>query len=230
MTTFEEYSNEKYIAFIDILGFSKLICEVKTERQFNSINIFNSMMHRIMKIIESPEKPIEELPDEYKHLTDMKVTFISDCIILTSDNPLLVYSYVSIIQALLIPAGYLTRGYLTKGKVCHEPENNLIWGEGYIRAYNGEKNAIYPRVVIDSKIIEDMTQADVKSIQKDFDGLYYVHYLHENILKAYIMLKEFDRIELIKDLIKEKIEEFKDNENILKKYLWLENYSNKFLK
>lgn len=229
MTTFKEYIDEKYVAFIDILGFSDLVCRVETEDDFFKINIFNSIMSDYKQGIETGcfkgEKSILKLNFDY----NVDVTFVSDCIILSSSNLTMLCSFAGFIQFSFLLSEGLTRGYITKGKICHYPNQNVIFGDAYIRAYKGEKNAIYPRIIIDNNILYEFKNPSIqKALYKDFDGLYCLHYLMKTPFDPEKSVD--DSKKFVNSFIKKRKEEFKNNENILKKYLWLENYLNKNFK
>lgn len=140
---------DKFIAFIDILGFEKIIEEDKIS------------LHEILVILD--EFSMRE-GFSYTSLCP-KSKKIKDnfdlCSIQISDS-LIVSSEVSIASAInllflckrsifkLAKYGLLCRGYLTRGEVYHT--QNQVIGKGYIEAFKNESKYPLPYTRIDEKL------------------------------------------------------------------------------
>jgi hypothetical protein len=118
--------------------------------------------------------------------------------------------------------GFFFRGAITFGKIIHN--NDFVFGPGFIHAYNLEnKEAIYPRIIIDNNIIDNFLVNDkcIPLIKRDDDGIYYIDafsgmgFIHRNKNSTENRLKGIQK--LISDGLKN------DDESIKQKYIWLQN-------
>lgn len=134
-----EYKNG-YVAFIDILGFSKLV--EKKENYNDSKNLFE-FVDNICKFFN-------------KSRLDVKLAFFSDTIIITSD----LCNLVEIALTIRILESYLWenlklvfRGSIVKG--LYYNEKGIAFGPAIIKAYELEKKADTSRIIIDDDIINE---------------------------------------------------------------------------
>jgi hypothetical protein len=131
---------QKYIAFLDVLGFSSLVESNNKEK----LEKYFSILEEAFKHLDNDRKNIKKL-------------IISDSIILTTpdteENFLHIITAIRFLQAALAPHGIWIRGGFTFGDVYDDNDKNIIVGKGYIRAYLLEQQAVYPRVIIDPSIL-----------------------------------------------------------------------------
>mgnify|MGYP000389169951 CR=1 FL=1 len=89
---------------------------------------------------------------------------------------------VNLVQFHLAKNQILTRGGISYGGVKFEPENNLLFGPGYIEAYLLEsKLAKYPRTIVDMKVVRsfgfETPQQFVNEInRRDTGGITYTNW------------------------------------------------------
>ena len=146
---------EKYVAFLDILGFREMVNKNDTE-------LINTYLNTVQEGIKSAK-------DTYFNEKKLKIEsiIISDSILLavdknndikeSLDNLLYLCISVGMIQSLLSPNGIWLRGGISFGKTYFSQTDNQIIGPAYISAYDIEnKIAKYPRVVLDSRIINEL--------------------------------------------------------------------------
>lgn len=165
---------DKYVAFIDILGFRALL-----EREGNDASRISGLFDALIKCKDlsprinrftnkrNPLRTIEEVYSSDKSvnlfqcydaaLKDMIIKIVSDSIILAtpvSDD----FAFTVIVDAcsfiaqylLTYEEGYLVRGAITRGNVYFE-EENVFFGEAYVRAYMMEKDScLYPRIIYEN--------------------------------------------------------------------------------
>lgn len=210
-TTMSEITNYeiRYVAFIDILGFKNII--KKSEKKENEIQY------------------IEKAIDIFKSFTNEDsfiVTQFSDSVVIsTKDSE---DDFQKLLKCLLeisiksIGIWYLLRGGITKGKLIHTKD--YLFGPAMNYAYRLESElAIFPRIIIDENLNEEINKQNNYFLTKDFDGIYFLDYLNPKNFAN--MTKEDVKTHL--DSIRDALEEFdKENINDLKikqKYLWLEN-------
>lgn len=217
----EEYLKEKYIAFVDVLGFSDMVDNFRFNKYYDikfngtdkdTFHVVNDYYHKVL---------IEMI---YENNSQLEITTISDCIIVSSKTlaPLLIFLYYyqsNMIYNDAANARIVTRGYLTKGCFVHDQKKNLIVGEAYQRAVAGERNTKYPRIEID-KIVADEIQApfDILVTEDHQDSKYYINYL---IREKFVDM--FCRTPL-ENFINDKIKEYENDEKIRPKYIWLKTY------
>ncbi|SDI94974.1 hypothetical protein SAMN04515654_1213 [Halanaerobium congolense] len=172
---------EKFIAFIDILGFKH-----KIELVENSKGLTLEELKNIIKCLGSDKDvkkykkngPITCPESIYiKDDLDFKITRVSDCIIVSSETSpaglinLLSYCWESVFK--LLDEGIMCRGYILRGNIYHtnrsDEEEGLFLGTGYQEAYEKEKGT--PFVEIDPEIcnyIETVKDSCIKEKFNDF--------------------------------------------------------------
>ncbi|MES9901784.1 MAG: hypothetical protein ABW168_03760 [Sedimenticola sp.] len=135
---------EKFVAFIDILGFKGL---VELAESGESISL-SELMENLSKL---GDKKDEEKFAKYGGTTcpqskyiskdlNFRITQISDCVIVSSEvSPagiinLISHCWGAVIELLM--KGIMCRGYITKGLIYHK--DNQVIGSGYQKAYLNE--------------------------------------------------------------------------------------------
>lgn len=150
-----------FVAFLDVLGFKELINKPSKADEFFDIALIN------FKII-----------DNYKN--DIFKLILSDSIILVveSENNKREHfeqmlKAIRNLQADLALQNIWIRGAISYGdvhlnkQIAETPtDEKIIYGDGYIRAYELEKNAVYPRVIIDPRLIPFVSNTRSEFIEK----------------------------------------------------------------
>lgn len=161
---------DRLVAFLDLLGFSKMVLD----RQDDDVEFVINLIPDMMKTHQG-----NVLRD------DLQVTTISDSIILSvkaEPDEILkdlfnVCVIVGRLQHELALNGYYMRGGISVGKMVHDSKRNLIVGPAYIQAYLLEsKKCIVPRVVIGEEVVEfygkDFDQM-IEILNNEFTHFYY---------------------------------------------------------
>lgn len=174
-----ESYKEKFIAFIDILGFKEIV-KKSVEGTGRSIEEIKELFD-ILDSFDS-KKQFNLCPQANRNSSslDFEITQISDCVIMSSEISsagiinLIEKSYI--IASKLLRKGCLCRGYIDKGVIYHKGKD--IIGTGYQDTYlkesevsifansNNEKGT--PFIEIDKKIHEYIIMCDDKCVQKFF--------------------------------------------------------------
>ncbi|RON26605.1 hypothetical protein [Pseudomonas lini] len=148
---------DRLVAFLDLLGFSKMVLDGRDDDVEFAVNLIPDMIRTHQG---------NTLRD------DLQVTTISDSIILSvkanADEILKdlfnICVIVGRIQHELALNGYYMRGGISVGKMIHNSKKNLIVGPAYIQAYLLEsESCIVPRVVIGEEVL--------KFYGKDYDQM-----------------------------------------------------------
>lgn len=225
---------DRYIVFIDILGFKDIV---------NKSNNDNKKAEEILENLKCIER-IKKENDEIFNLTSInrRVTIFSDSIIISYPSLndeggcflslVLDIIYISIE---LLDKGIYIRGGMTYGKLYHE--DNICFGPAMVEAYNLEQKATYPRIIIDKNTIQkaldspglDRHQIDFKDIEKLIkieDNICYIDFLSN----APDEIEEKEKVNNFFSNIKKNITSHLNNkdysEEVLKKYKWFVNYYN----
>lgn len=222
MQTEREYKDH-YVAFLDILGFKSYLARSSC-----------SEIHAIFDILR--KKTNRELNlngvqiEAFKHI---RYTILSDSIIVYIDS-----SIDDAFAALLDVCGglqlslanreepILLRGGIAKGGLF--VENDIIYGEGLVRAYLLESNlSKYPRIIFSGETLAAgekntkymFTQLDgiISCHSLDEDHFYYVEYLISCSMRTPEAIKYYDRLLA---LCKSFLDQANDH-SLREKYLWL---------
>ena len=157
-----DHFSEKYVAFIDVLGFKDLIYSGNRELRNSKLNEYYTLIFEATESIEKQE--------------ELKVIAISDSIIIIADNTdfsfHILLNAVQSLQSYLIHQNIWLRGGISFGEVAFVKEKNLVVGEGYIKAFLLEHQAVFPRVIIDPLIVS----------------------INQQTLKEFIKLQNYDPI------------------------------------
>jgi hypothetical protein len=145
----KEIYSDRYVAFVDILGFSDIVRNSERSRDQASALV------RVLERIRA--RSLGGAGDDLFGV-DFKVQSFSDTIVLSdkvaeSGLKWLLYS-VQELTLDLLAQGILTRGGITKGLMYHS--EGVAFGPAFLNAYYLESNiANYPRVVVDRSVHND---------------------------------------------------------------------------
>lgn len=229
-TVKNEY-DDRLIAYIDILGFKSLVYKIESEDDFHKVRD----LLLALKSVENNESTDVDILPFYKNLT---ITAVSDSVIFTTPyhNPddvvALFFKLHRLQYELLAGPEILIRGYLTKGPVYHK--QNVIFGKGYIEAYKKEQEIRHaPRIVIDPVLVGDFDEK-VKTLSDEMDHCiykdtcdkaYFIDYLKPLGIKRGIPKEQYIKERCkIKKFIERNLSYYKNNDKIIQKYNWLNDY------
>ncbi|WP_342533283.1 hypothetical protein MHB40_20150 [Lysinibacillus sp. FSL K6-0057] len=173
-------TEEYIVAYIDLLGIKSEMNKGNKEQQLAMNKLYNLYTHSIdtTRMIAWEENK------------EINFKIFSDNILisrkLSKDNDkrklevkTLIYC-VAHFQALAASdsVGWLLRGGIAIGQLF--VDDIMVWGQALLKTYDLESNiAIYPRIVLDSTVVNEVQKNDELSdfIRKDFDGVYFLNYL-----------------------------------------------------
>jgi hypothetical protein len=148
----ENVYSERYIAFIDILGFTNHVRQ--SEHSMAEAQSLVFIMDRINKnLSDEALQPTHDLFGE-----DFKYQSFSDCTVFSEAATAkgLHYLLFSVTRFAvdLLANGFLFRGGIAKGSLHHS--KNAVFGPAFLEAYHLEQNiAKYPRIVVDQPTHKD---------------------------------------------------------------------------
>lgn len=165
---------DSIVAFVDVLGFSRLVYASD-----------NSQIEAYFTYV------VDDLKQQLTG-TGFEYLLISDSIVVVAKNSLpnlkLLVKLLSKIQAKLLSRGILMRGAISVGPLHVDRDTSIVVGPGLIRAYELERSAIYPRIIIDrafiplyygstSDLVDDFSEWLVAdALAKYADGALYINY------------------------------------------------------
>ena len=211
---------EKYVAFLDILGFKEIVKSSSNKYD----NHGKSKIHQALRYMNI----IAEMNDQAANNINKEnvIRHISDSIILSYPvhNFELLLENVATLQFNLAEYGMYLRGTITLGEVFDE--DGPIYGPGIIEAYELESShAIYPRVILSESVLKkekETLKIISKRIKTDRDGMVYINWKYR---KSQNNQARFNDIILgIGSHITEMLKKYKKKPNIHQKYQWLNDY------
>lgn len=142
----------KVICLLDLLGMSEFIKRTESDKKICQIYL------TINRLINFSFE--QSLFGKSYYKDKIAISSLSDSVIISfplSEIALLlpdVAVFSSAFQNMMICYGLPVRGFITIGKLYHQNNEQVIFGEGLVKAYKYEKDKITsPRVVIDNKLI-----------------------------------------------------------------------------
>ncbi|MEP7197702.1 MAG: hypothetical protein ABI851_14375 [Saprospiraceae bacterium] len=161
----------RIVAFIDILGFREIIV--------NAPDNYTFIYSTLKRVLDTFKQLDTETEFNFTHFSDSFVLSLRDFNVNQS------MLFLIILQDLisdLINDGILLRGGISVGKSIHD--DDILLGEGLIKAYDLEQKAKFPRVIIDGELVEhweDQLEGynfeNVFELTKDSDGYYFMDYI-----------------------------------------------------
>jgi hypothetical protein len=226
---------ERYCAFVDILGFSTLV-----ERLSNGTTSFEALRD-LLRIIHEP--PTAERITSFEG-GDFHAQSISDAVCISTNiteaglNHL--FYVLQLLTMRMLAQGFFVRGAVVKGHLYHD--DKMVFGEALIRAYNLEQNVVvFPRVMVTSPVYADLPGADIfigwaskHTVVQAEDGPRYLDVLQEipatigsTTIGEAPRLFHLDRFEGMADQIQRRLGDSFDNPKHFEKVQWFAKYWNR---
>lgn len=212
-------TTECIVAFIDILGSSKMIMEDAQK----SLEIVHSAYTESIDLFKKIFNKNGRIPS---------VKIFSDNIVIAvprKNNPLeLAFTAVAMMSA-IIQVQFLKHELLTRGAICsgsYFADGMMVWGTALVNAYRLEKSiAIYPRVIIDPELAGELKLALHDSplrakewVIQDEDQLFMINYFHKALKERELFILSL--MSVAEQKIIDNIEDIK----AYHKWLWFSNY------
>lgn len=224
----------KIVTFLDVLGFKHIISEtVKPSENTPSftVNQLALVFNKIDAIISD-------------NTASTRCARFSDSIVVIQKSiPKYESNYFNLIrdiQLLLLREGILIRGAMVKGDIYYNQSGTYfdVFGPAILRAVELEKQAVYPRVIVDGSVADGVTFHTVPhgrkfsvgeylknfGLIKDFDGFHFIDYLF-NIRTAIDRNVKTELINTLESMIEK--ESKNSDSSIAKKYEWLNTHWNR---
>jgi len=231
----ESTYSERVVAFIDILGFKNHVND--SINRDNSINCGN-----FEKIQSALDLIIEIANIESPMNANREVTQFSDSIIISfliNERSEVFYTLIELLHLTmeLLGYGFVIRGGITVGKCFHN--KTRVFGPTVIQAIELEKEAKFPRIIVDKKVLEigcknhanhhslEDELIYLKSlVKKDDDGQWYLNYFSSALYEVDDELSEFGYIHNLEKIIRDNLQVYKEDERVRPKYEWMKSKYN----
>ena len=157
---------EKYVAFVDLLGFKRLVAEADP---------WPEKRWQVLKLLDLLRTTACENPS-----IGMRLTQFSDCVILSADRtvPGLAQMFASVewLALNLLQHDVLVRGGLALGGAHHDA--TFVFGLAVNEAHGLETCSEHPRVIVSTAVLADARANGLgEALMEDEDGRHFVHYL-----------------------------------------------------
>jgi hypothetical protein len=225
---------ERYCAYVDILGFKELVANIRRG------SADPQTVRQLLTIVHKPrDSEVLGLGE-----TDFHAQNISDALVLSTR--LTVEGLSVLIDTLEDPAinalveGYFIRGALCRGLLYHD--RNTAFGDALIHAYQLESQIVrYPRVMVTSAVVTDAMNSNLRQYFVDHikpadDGPYFIHCLSKvrmilDVLSTWspnsgIPKPNLSRCRTIYTQIQKRLDEAVDNPRHFEKAQWFARYWN----
>jgi hypothetical protein len=141
---------QRYVAFLDILGFSEIVRETDRDALPNRFDA----RAKTLEEINSREHELDDVVG-----CDFQFQSFSDSIVMSANGtaPGLLYLLSAVRQLALnlLGNGLLMRGAVAKGKLHHV--GSVMFGPAFLKAYRIEQQiAKYPRIILSAEVYEDI--------------------------------------------------------------------------
>jgi hypothetical protein len=233
---------QRYCAFIDILGFSEVIQRLRSDP---------GEINQVRTLLRSVHAPVRGDWITSHRDSDLKAQSISDAVCLSARcSPAgLLHLFFSIDQLALtlLEAGYFIRGAIVKGQLY--ADDNMAFGEALVRAYHLEQNVVrFPRVMVTHDIVKEvrddfLEKRDISEflnrLDQGVDGPHYLHILNELDVSLRFDLPAIpseaqrresaanvDKCNRMARQIQQRLDEAVDNPRHFEKVQWFASYWN----
>lgn len=230
-----EYT-KSLVSYFDILGFRKIVAELSPDQVASKL--------QALARSSSPGSAIAEtFGNTFTNFSDLvlRTVPVEPNSRLQGEEGLLYCELLELgfVQAELITDGVLLRGSITFGDIFID--DKTVFGPALIRAYELEDQvAIAPRVIVDPEVfplleqypvlrrhaVEDEMQYLCHLLKKDTDGVWFIDYLRIMAAQADDQAAYLRFLKAHRQLILDRLSEFRQLNSVLTKYGWLVNYHN----
>lgn len=155
-------TEQKIVAFVDILGFSNLIKEYDKEHKQEILVDLHEAVHSSVSVLQHSFPPSNNFSREWVVDKYLEVKLFSDCLCISTPvkhesldfyyHFRFFYMYLATYQLALMEKGYFVRGGVTIGSYYSDPL--MIFSGGLIDAYELEKDYAHtPRILVADKLL-----------------------------------------------------------------------------
>lgn len=172
---------ECYIAVIDLLGFKAALEVLECD---DIMGIFNEINDEYIISHNAADQAIIERDDLHVKVMSDTICIYVETGVKNALSALIAICDYLLVRLLRLKKPMLSRGAIVKGQIYHE--DDILFGPGFVKAYLlEEKEAIYPRIIIDEEALAEYESTDYvgqdyidRFVISDFDGKIISDYLY----------------------------------------------------
>lgn len=240
-TTLGVNYQDRYCAFVDILGFRQLI-----ERLDSDVGQFDALRNLLTRVHSTHSGASPERQD-----SDFRAQSISDAVAIstipTQEGLTEILEALQSLAVDLLVEGYFVRGALVRSPLYHD--DRMVFGKALVRAYSFESEvAKFPRIMVTREVREDIIRFSARPhksnnsprnscLRQSSDGPMYLDVLQpvvalfkkkEHPYEKLSSLEEANhrRYLSIRDRIQQRYEESMDTPRHFEKVRWFARYWN----
>lgn len=136
----------RFVAFIDLMGFKDLLNSKSHDEVYKFMK--NNRYLEYLLINESQRNNADR---------QLKQIQASDSLMLVTEDDsacslIKLIQYIAVLVANHVFSKVMIRGYVTHGLLTYDEENNIFFGNPFVKAYNEEGNIAHIGVIIDETI------------------------------------------------------------------------------
>ena len=158
-------TSNRYIAFIDIMGFSNLVYRNTHDSVKKKMLLFTKAIAKIEKVMKEGYK---EDPKDFSNIRT--VVFSDSVLILTPDSSKISLRTLlfacEILLAKSLESEISIKGAISYGQITADFEKSIFFGKGLIDAYKLEQQILYFGIAVDHKI-----EKKIRTLKLDTDNL-----------------------------------------------------------
>jgi hypothetical protein len=232
--TFED----RYVAFVDILGFSNLVNRMRKEP---------ALFKLIRGTLDSIDEQAQQF-EEYRRQkrtgarsvlppVQLEMTAFSDCYVVSdTTSAWRVVAAVQFLGSTLLARGIASRGGIVQGQTYHR--GRVLFGPAVVKAYELERDvAKYPRIIVSETVRRAVWRYHTglwkgQLLRRDIDGCWFVNVLMPS-RSNWKQLPQVDSrqstVRFLKDLRPQLQEQLarETDEGRLSKWRWLAHWYNR---
>jgi hypothetical protein len=232
---------QSVVAFVDILGYKKLIKNAQVSR--NSESLLRRLHCALMESREHVDPKYANVFHKSRKPDFSAIRGFSDNIVIGyptqffgKEELIEVFRELSRFQLKLVIDGFFVRGGISIGDLYMD--DIVVHGPALIEAVEAEKNlAWYPRIMlaesarkaVDEQLhyypLKDEETPFIRYLRKDADGQYYVDYLNAVFATEYFSKNDLKKH---RTKIEDNLKEHQSDVETLCRYLWVAQYHNEF--
>jgi len=151
----ENVENEKFVLYLDIMGFKERVSRVKVDELKQQLLLFKTKINKLKPLLEGGKT--KETLINMAQFSDSIVLVTRDC---TEDDLNRISKAAAILMQTALQTGFALRGAIAKGNMVFDLENQLFFGKALVDAYLLEQELSFYGIVFHESMEESILNID----------------------------------------------------------------------
>lgn len=147
--------NEKFVLYLDIMGFKERVSRVKVDELKQQLLLFKTKNNKLKPLLEGGNT--KETLINMAQFSDSIVLVTRDC---TEDDLNRISKAAAILMQTALQTGFALRGAIAKGNMVFDLENQLFFGKALVDAYLLEQELNFYGIVFHESMEESILNID----------------------------------------------------------------------